>query len=248
MPLPPENDSGIVPPADPVGPSTPTLWLLLVAILIIIVAICVGYGAFLLMYPDLLHRTAFLQDAANFGQSFGFLGAIFSGMAFAAVVAALRLQHTDVQATLIELRASLESQRQLIVLAQRELEDNNLTLQANLFATSEQVFVSLERELHKTPNVFSMYGIDVDAVTSAGVELEEFSYLMAVFTGGGLHIRATDIRNRGTVDRSPFVAGSYFRRLLEFPKVQAVWPELSKMLSDSAFKAKVIATLKEIRS
>ena len=229
------------------SPARPFVLLLVMAALILL--ICGAFAWYVLWHGSLLMgNTAVLQNASNLGQSFGVLGTIFTGLAFAAGGTALVLQNADVKSSLIELRRSVEVQTQTAQAAQEEQEAHRLALEAGLLAQTEQSFISLERSLRDTPAAFRFHQVDMNAVERAGVTPDEFSYLVAVFTSGGLHIKANDVLQKGRTVPAAFKQGSYFRRLLSTPEVLTVWPELEKMIGSSVFLVRLRMTIDEIRA
>lgn len=91
--------------------------------LIVVVAICAAY--FFVMY---LWFPGNLEERGQFGDMFGFLGALFSGLAFAGLIVTIRQQREDLknQRDEIELqRKDLEAQTEALRLQKEEIRQTN---------------------------------------------------------------------------------------------------------------------------
>lgn len=91
--------------------------------LIVVVAICAAY--FFVMY---LWFPGNLEERGQFGDMFGFLGALFSGLAFAGLIVTIRQQREDLknQRDEIELqRKDLEAQTEALKLQKEEIQQTN---------------------------------------------------------------------------------------------------------------------------
>ena len=219
-------------------------WLPIIGALILILLVFVSYLVVLLYIP--LKSQAPHGDLTNgalLGEGFGVLNTLFSGFAFAILIGTLIYQRKDIVSSEKRLESALQHQASLAATARKELEENTQQMKASMFAISEQAFVALERSIADAPSVLRFHGISEGDLKKAGVTVAELSYLMATLGAGGIHIKATAIRNPGAVDPGPFLPGSYYYTLLSSPDVQRAWKIMSHVFADSIYKTKIEATL-----
>jgi hypothetical protein len=155
-------------------------------------------------------------------------------------------QRRDMASSERRLEQALEYQATLALAARQELEESTSQMRASMFAISEQAFVSLERSISETPTVLKFYGIGEDDLENVGLTPAEFSFLLANFTAGGIHIKATAIRSPEAVDDGPFASTSWYYSLLARRSVQEAWPLLSQAISESVYKRKIESTLRDL--
>lgn len=223
-------------------------WTPIIIALILIVLLFVANLTILLLVPIRAGVSqADLQTTSLLGDGFGGLNALFSGLAFAILIGTLIYQRNDMVASEARLEAALQHQASLASTARQELEENTQQMKASMFAISEQAFVGLERSIADAPSVLRFHGITEADLERAGVTAAELSYLMATLTAGGIHIKATAIRDPSAIDSSPFPPGSYYYTLLRSPDVQKAWAVMSHVFSDSIYKTKIEATLEVLR-
>lgn len=92
---------------------TTEIWKPLLIGLLIVGGLFVGFGIFLFYW---LHHGGFpsnIDKAGQFGDSFGPLTSLFTGLAFGGLIVSLILQRRELQASLRELRHSVEAQQQI---------------------------------------------------------------------------------------------------------------------------------------
>lgn len=119
----------------------------------------------------------------------------------------------------------------------------NLKQQQSLAVTSCLGSIAqIELKLAEIPRALEFHGIGVDELKAAGISPEEFAYLLASFTAGGLYYRLK--REDPLV---PFPSGSYRHTMLSSPMTRAAWPFLRKCLSASPYLEKLEATLSRMQ-
>lgn len=100
--------------------------------LAIVLALYIGFVVWMTTgHPGIAEvgtQSSKFSEAGVFGDSFGALNALFSGLAFAGLLTAIVLQRRELQATLDELRKSVDHQKELADAATRERSDRALEL------------------------------------------------------------------------------------------------------------------------
>ena len=118
------------------------------------------------------------------------------------------------------------------------LDETRRQLRSQMFAESESHFVTLEQLLASVPSALKFHGIDPSELEKAGVTPQEFAYLMANFTAGGVNVRALN-----ESDTSPFIEGDYYRVMLESSHTRSAWPLIQKLMTASPYKQRIQATI-----
>ncbi|MCL4217098.1 MAG: hypothetical protein KJ052_08870, partial [Candidatus Hydrogenedentes bacterium] len=212
----------------------PKLWAPLLGATVFVVAAILIYTLCLMYAPvKIPDPLSDLDKTAKFSDSFNALNSLFSGLAFAVLAVSLIFQRYELKASLEELRRSVQYQAQLAETAKQDLAENLLQMRANLFAVSEEAFVPLEQSLMNVPSALRFHGIAPEELESHGLTIEEFAYLAATLTAGGIHIKATNIRSPGQIDEAAFPQSSYYYNLLKTPAVRSAWPLMTRMISES---------------
>lgn len=115
-------------------------------------------------------------------------------------------------------------------------------LRAQMFAESELQFVTLEQLFAKVPSALKFHGINESELKEAGVTPDEFAYLMANFTAGGVNVRAL-----WEEDIKPFEKGDYYRTMMESIHTRKAWPIIRQLMAPSPYKERLQATYDVIR-
>ena len=140
--------------------------------LVVVVAICAAY--FFVMY---LWFPGNLEKRGQFGDMFGFLGALFSGLAFAGLIVTIRQQRDDLknQRDEIELQRedlkaqteALELQKEEIrqtneelKLQRKEMEEQNKTIMLQRFETTFFNMLKSQMEIQNSVKFFEHEGKD----------------------------------------------------------------------------------------
>ena len=96
----------------------------------------------------------------------------------------------------------------------------------------------LHEELGKDAQLLRFHHVTSKELEEAGITLAELGYLTRSFTAGGLYHKIVYPR-----DRSPFTSGSYRDWMCRSPNTRKAWPVLKRFTSDSAYRARIEATM-----
>lgn len=105
-------------------------------------------------------------------------------------------------------------------------------------ALTESTFVQVEQMLARVPKAVRFHGISLEQMQECGVNEQEFAYLLASFTAGGIGARARDEKSK-----TPFPPGSYRRTMLEAEHTRKAWPLIRVMMSDTPYRRRIEATI-----
>lgn len=111
-------------------------------------------------------------------------------------------------------------------------------LRSQMFVVSEGYFVAIERVIADSPSVLKFHGITEEDLEKIQISSKELSYLICIFTAGGITARSLNDKNE-----SPFEKDDYFRKLLESPETRNAWSLIQNILSKSHYKKRIIATI-----
>ena len=195
----------------------------LVIWLVVVVAICAAY--FFVMY---LWFPGNLEKRGQFGDMFGFLGALFSGLAFAGLIITIRqqredlknqrdeieLQREDLKAQTEALKLQKEEIRQTnleLALQRKEMEEQNKTIMLQRFETT---FFNMLKTLNEVRNDIKYSG-DFDLRTGTTKVIEGKDAIERIYQLG-----FSLIKKHGYND--PFIKNymsHYFRHLIQTLKI-----------------------------
>ncbi len=121
------------------------LWFTIIAIGVVL--LCIGYG--LVMYE--------CDNRGTFGDMFGAVGALFSGLAFAGVIVTMLQQSETLKLQREDLRnqtEAIELQRQEIANTNKELQEQNKTIKLQRFENTFFNMLEMQQEILKSVTVF----------------------------------------------------------------------------------------------
>ena len=120
------------------------------AIALSVLLFCVGYGFVL----------SGCEERGTFGDMFGAVGALFSGLAFAGVIVTMLQQSETLKLQRKDLRnqtESIELQRQEIANTNKELQEQNKTIRLQRFENTFFNMLEMQQEILKSITVFRDY-------------------------------------------------------------------------------------------
>jgi hypothetical protein len=112
------------------------------------------------------------------------------------------------------------------------------------WSSSEALYVQLEQALNKSPNILRFHGIDEDIEKTYGITIDELSYLLPIFTAGGINDRT--VGNNVKVN-NPFELDGYYGQLLSSKHTVKAWPLIRKLMSPSNYRSRLEATIELIK-
>lgn len=140
-----------------------------------------------LWFSSWLIITHYIKDPTNqgtFGDTFGAINALFSGLAFAGLIATLLYQKEELKLQ----REELQQTREELKGQREEFEEQNKTLKRQRFENTFFNMLSLQQEI--TNNLFYQYEKEIDGhinlCTYKGREIFKEIYEFAQFTYDGL--------------------------------------------------------------
>lgn len=108
------------------------------------------------------------------------------------------------------------------------------------YITGESLFVDLELSLKNNPNALRFHGVSLKEMEEIGINIEDFSYLLANFTTGCMHHRASQ-RAFNEIELT-----EYRVSMLESEHTRKAWPFIRKMMSRSPCRDKIDEKIKQI--
>lgn len=127
----------------------------------------------------------------------------------------------DAEALLAALAVVLAVSSLLVSLQTRAQERKTTAI-----ASSFSLMVGAEQMLADHPTALRFHGIEPDDLRAAGIEPEEFAYLVANFSAAGVLYRINEPTND-----DPFPEDSYRYVMLEAEITQKAWPFLRKLIN-----------------
>ena len=112
-----------------------------------------------------------------------------------------------------------------------------------LRATNLSAMLDIENRILQNPELLKFHGIEIDDLRKAGITLEEFTYLLASFTAGGIYHKGMSRGSDKPFD--PVKSGAYRYWMCHSEKTRKAWPFLEKMMSESAYKSRIKATIEQ---
>lgn len=166
-------------------------------------------------------------DRGVYGDMYGSVNALFSGLAFATLLYTVRLQHQQMK------DAALENQRTSEALAKQ--------IAASAMIANQQSIIMVERDVARIPTVLKFHGVDKKELDDLEVSPEELAYVLSSFTANAMLDRA-----RQTNDKDPFPPGSYRYAMLKAEPTRKLWPILKRLMHQDSYIDKIEATIKVI--
>lgn len=191
-------------------------WIIFAIAVIFIIAVCLLFVYFMKGQPwD-------MEKRGQFGDMFGVLGAVFSGLAFAGLIVTLIQQHDDLKLQREDLRLQRQEIAQTnleLALQRKEMEEQNKTIMLQRFETT---FFNMLKSLNEVRNDIKYSG-DFDLRTGTTKVIEGKDAIERIYQLG-----FSLIKKHGYND--PFIKNHmshYFRHLIQTLKIIGVADFLS---------------------
>ena len=108
------------------------------------------------------------------------------------------------------------------------------------YVVIETSFVQLEMSLKDRPGALKFHNVNIEDINKIGISIEEFSYLLANFTLGGI-----DYREKLITDDKPELT-NYRIKMLHSQDTRNAWHMLKKMMSDTLYTDLIEEEIKKI--
>ncbi len=183
-------------------------WIIFAIAVIFIIAVCLLFVCFMKEQPWGMDKRG------QFGDMFGVLGAVFSGLAFAGLIVTLIQQHDDLKLQREDLRLQRQEIAQTnleLALQRKEMEEQNKTIMLQRFETT---FFNMLRSLNEVRNDIKYSG-DFDLRTGTTKVIEGKDAIERIYQLG-----FSLIKKHGYND--PFIKNymsHYFRHLIQTLKI-----------------------------
>lgn len=191
-------------------------WIIFAIAVIFIIAVCLLFVYFMKEQPW------GMEKRGQFGDMFGVLGAVFSGLAFAGLIVTLIQQHDDLKLQREDLRLQRQEIAQTnleLALQRKEMEEQNKTIMLQRFETT---FFNMLKSLNEVRNDIKYSG-DFDLRTGTTKVIEGKDAIERIYQLG-----FSLIKKHGYND--PFIKNymsHYFRHLIQTLKIIDVANNLS---------------------
>lgn len=191
-------------------------WIIFAIAVIFIIAVCLLFVYFMKEQPW------GMEKRGQFGDMFGVLGAVFSGLAFAGLIVTLIQQHDDLKLQREDLRLQRQEIAQTnleLALQRKEMEEQNKTIMLQRFETT---FFNMLKSLNEVRNDIKYSG-DFDLRTGTTKVIEGKDAIERIYQLG-----FSLIKKHGYND--PFIKkymSHYFRHLIQTLKIIDVANNLS---------------------
>lgn len=191
-------------------------WIIFAIAVIFIIAVCLLFVCFMKEQPWGMDKRG------QFGDMFGVLGAVFSGLAFAGLIVTLIQQHDDLKLQREDLRLQRQEIAQTnleLALQRKEMEEQNKTIMLQRFETT---FFNMLKSLNEVRNDIKYSG-DFDLRTGTTKVIEGKDAIERIYQLG-----FSLIKKHGYND--PFIKkymSHYFRHLIQTLKIIDVANNLS---------------------
>ncbi len=183
-------------------------WIIFAIAVIFIIAVCLLFVYFMKEQPW------GMEKRGQFGDMFGVLGAVFSGLAFAGLIVTLIQQHDDLKLQREDLRLQRQEIAQTnleLALQRKEMEEQNKTIMLQRFETT---FFNMLKSLNEVRNDIKYSG-DFDLRTGTTKVIEGKDAIERIYQLG-----FSLIKKHGYND--PFIKNymsHYFRHLIQTLKI-----------------------------
>lgn len=183
-------------------------WIIFAIAVIFIIAVCLLFVCFMKEQPWGMDKRG------QFGDMFGVLGAVFSGLAFAGLIVTLIQQHDDLKLQRQDLRLQRQEIAQTnleLALQRKEMEEQNKTIMLQRFETT---FFNMLKSLNEVRNDIKYSG-DFDLRTGTTKVIEGKGAIERIYQLG-----FSLIKKHGYND--PFIKNymsHYFRHLIQTLKI-----------------------------
>ena len=183
-------------------------WIIFAIAVIFIIAVCLLFVYFMKEQPW------GMEKRGQFGDMFGVLGAVFSGLAFAGLIVTLIQQHDDLKLQREDLRLQRQEIAQTnleLALQRKEMEEQNKTIMLQRFETT---FFNMLKSLNEVRNDIKYSG-DFDLRTGTTKIIEGKDAIERIYQLG-----FSLIKKHGYND--PFIKNymsHYFRHLIQTLKI-----------------------------
>lgn len=111
---------------------------------------------------------------------------------------------------------------------------------SNAFISTEKNYITIEQMIADTPSVLKFHNISKDELESINITPEEFSYLLANFTAGGIYYRSLKKK------KEMFELDSYRGMMLQSKSTREAWSLLKKCIAPSCYRDTIENTIKFI--
>ena len=101
--------------------------------------------------------------------------------------------------------------------------------------------IDIEGRLKDMPGALRFHGISPSELTNAGIDMNEFIYLLNSFTSGSMFYQEGPQANE-----EPFGEDNYRFIMLSHPDVRKAWPYLRRMIEPSVYRRKIENTITAI--
>lgn len=161
-----------------------------------------------------------LAERALFGETFGWVEALFSGLAFAGLILALLMQREDLHNQRLELALQHEEMSRSIVAQEEATRSLEQQLDAQRHIQSYSRLLDAEMMMVDTPEVLALHGVRSEDLERIGATPEEVLYVLRSVRAGMETSRLEELEGQ------PHVLSPYRRKQLEDPKFRAIWTDV----------------------
>ena len=106
--------------------------------------------------------------------------------------------------------------------------------------------LQVEQQIAQNPGLLQLHGIDPAELEEAGVTPEEFAYLLASFTAGGIYHKLNKEQEHVPFDEHS--NGAYRFHMCKSEKTRKAWRILKRIMSNSSYTSRIDATIRFIEN